>query len=169
MYYITAFKWVFQSLTIYMPNTRTTLSNGFQISLSRWLIHKRNIMMAPERSSVLIFQYSVVLLGWPGSCLQRFNTMPFVFCDFNEVCNYASRNDKSYWLSTTAPIPMMPISGQEITQYISRCVVCDVPSNAIAIHSQTTEVPECPRGWRGLWIGYSFAMVSLWHLPMIMK
>jgi collagen type IV alpha len=97
-------------------------------------------------------------LGWPGSCLQRFNTMPFVFCDFNDVCNYASRNDKSYWLSTTAPIPMMPIAGQEITPYISRCIVCDVPSNAIAIHSQSTEVPDCPRGWRSLWIGYSFAM-----------
>lgn len=99
--------------------------------------------------------------GWPGSCLQRFNTMPFVFCDFNDVCNYASRNDKSYWLSTTAPIPMMPIAGNDITQYISRCVVCDVPSNAIAIHSQSSEVPECPRGWQSLWIGYSFAMVGV--------
>lgn len=99
--------------------------------------------------------------GWPGSCLQRFNTMPFVFCDFNEVCNYASRNDKSYWLSTTAPIPMMPVGGQEIIPYISRCAVCDVPGIAIAIHSQTTEVPFCPVGWDGLWIGYSFAMVDI--------
>lgn len=97
-------------------------------------------------------------LGWPGSCLQRFNTMPFIFCDFNEVCNYASRNDKSHWLSTTAPIPMMPVEGQDIIQYISRCAVCDVPGIAIAIHSQTTEIPECPERWEGLWIGYSFAM-----------
>lgn len=112
--------------------------------------------------SVIAWRLCVLLSsGWPGSCLQRFNTMPFVFCDFNDVCNYASRNDKSYWLSTTAPIPMMPIAGQEITPYISRCIVCDVPSNAIAIHSQSSEVPECPRGWRSLWIGYSFAMVSV--------
>ena len=85
--------------------------------------------------------------------------MPFVFCDFNEVCNYASRNDKSYWLSTTAPIPMMPIEGSDITPYISRCTVCDVPGNTIALHSQTTDVPDCPKDWKGLWIGYSFAMV----------
>jgi integrin beta 8 len=84
--------------------------------------------------------------------------MPFVFCDFTDVCNYASRNDKSYWLSTTAPLPMMPIEGAAISQYISRCSVCDVPANAIAIHSQTIHVPDCPPNWVGLWIGYSFVM-----------
>jgi len=97
--------------------------------------------------------------GTSGSCLQRFNTMPFVFCDFNDVCNYASRNDKSFWLSTTAALPMMPVTGNDITPFISRCTVCDVPANIIAVHSQTIDVPLCPRGWRGLWIGYSFAMV----------
>lgn len=35
--------------------------------------------------------------------------MPFLYCNINNVCNYASRNDKSYWLSTTAAIPMMPV------------------------------------------------------------
>lgn len=97
--------------------------------------------------------------GTSGSCLQRFSTMPFVFCDFNDVCNYASRNDKSFWLSTTAALPMMPVAGDEITPFISRCAVCDVQANVIAVHSQTIDVPNCPRGWRGLWIGYSFAMV----------
>jgi len=87
--------------------------------------------------------------------------MPFVFCDFNDVCNYASRNDKSFWLSTTAALPMMPVSGNEITPFISRCTVCDIQANVIAVHSQTIDVPLCPRGWRGLWIGYSFAMVGL--------
>ena len=99
--------------------------------------------------------------GTSGSCLQRFSTMPFVFCDFNDVCNYASRNDKSFWLSTTAALPMMPVAGNEITPFISRCAVCDIPANIIAVHSQTIDVPSCPRGWRGLWIGYSFAMVCL--------
>lgn len=84
--------------------------------------------------------------------------MPFLFCDFNNVCNYASRNDKSYWLSTTEPIPMMPVLEREIEPYISRCSVCEAPANVIAVHSQTSQVPECPQGWDGLWIGYSFAM-----------
>ena len=55
-----------------------------------------------------------------GSCINRFSTMPFLFCDFNDVCNYASRNDKSYWLSTNQPIPMMPVADYAIREYISR-------------------------------------------------
>jgi hypothetical protein len=39
--------------------------------------------------------------------------------------------------------------------------VCEVPSNVIAVHSQSLQVPECPYGWDGLWIGYSFLMVNL--------
>ena len=60
--------------------------------------------------------------GAAGSCVERFNTMPFLFCDFNDVCHYASRNDKSYWLSTNAPIPMMPVANFAIKEYISRSV-----------------------------------------------
>nr|CAD7455660.1 unnamed protein product [Timema tahoe] len=97
-------------------------------------------------------------LGFAGSCIRKFSTMPFLFCDFNNVCNYASRNDKSYWLSTTASIPMMPVEENNIRQYISRCVVCEAPANVIAVHSQGLNVPECPNSWSGLWIGYSFVM-----------
>ncbi|MCL4140345.1 UNVERIFIED_CONTAM: hypothetical protein GTU68_017613, partial [Idotea baltica] len=97
-------------------------------------------------------------LGVAGSCVRRFSTMPFMFCDFNNVCNYASRNDKSYWLSTNAPIPMMPVSDTTIKDYISRCVVCEATSNVIAVHSQSLVIPECPQGWGSLWIGYSFVM-----------
>lgn len=99
-------------------------------------------------------------LGHAGSCIRKFSTMPFMFCDLNDVCNYASRNDRSYWLSTGEPIPMMPVQGGEIEKYISRCVVCEAPANVIAVHSQTIKFPECPRGWEVLWIGYSFVMVS---------
>lgn len=98
-------------------------------------------------------------LGFAGSCVRKFSTMPFMFCDFGNVCNYASRNDKSYWLSTNAPQPMMPIFQQDIKPYISRCSVCEAPANVIAVHSQSVHVPDCPRGWSMLWIGFSFAMV----------
>ena len=82
------------------------------------------------------------------------------------VCNYAARNDKSYWLSTTAPIPMMAQVNEEIEPYISRCSVCESPTNVLAVHSQTEMIPECPSGWSGLWIGYSFAMVSSYLLDV---
>lgn len=97
-------------------------------------------------------------LGSAGSCVRRFSTMPVLSCGQNNICNYASRNDRTFWLSTTAPIPMMPVVEREMQQYISRCVVCEVPSNVITIHSQSLEVPSCPRGWESMWIGYSFAM-----------
>ena len=65
---------------------------------------------------------SGVLLGTLGSCLQRFTTMPFLFCNINDVCNFASRNDYSYWLSTPAlmPMDMAPITGRALEPYISR-------------------------------------------------
>lgn len=107
--------------------------------------------------------------GWAGSCLPRFSTMPFLFCNINNVCNYASRNDRSYWLSTNAPIPMMPVGERDIVPYISRCVVCEAPANVIAVHSQTLQIPACPNGWNSLWIGYSFAMVCLLLKTVIAK
>lgn len=98
--------------------------------------------------------------GLAGSCLPRFSTMPFLYCNPGDICYYASRNDKSYWLSTTAPLPMMPVEEGEIKPYISRCSVCEAPSVAIAVHSQDITIPQCPAGWRSLWIGYSFLMVN---------
>ncbi|KAG6932231.1 collagen type IV alpha 4 chain, partial [Chelydra serpentina] len=97
-------------------------------------------------------------LGLAGSCLPVFNTMPFVYCNINQVCYYASRNDKSYWLSTAAPLPMMPLSEDEIQPYISRCAVCEASAQAVAVHSQDQSIPQCPLNWRSLWIGYSFLM-----------
>uniref|UniRef100_A0A3B3RL44 Collagen IV NC1 domain-containing protein n=1 Tax=Paramormyrops kingsleyae TaxID=1676925 RepID=A0A3B3RL44_9TELE len=97
-------------------------------------------------------------LGLAGSCLPHFSTIPFIYCNIHEVCHFASRNDKSYWLSTAAPIPMMPVSDGQIPKYISRCSVCEAPSQAVAVHSQDHSIPPCPQGWRSLWIGYSFLM-----------
>uniref|UniRef100_A0A8C4Y9P8 Collagen IV NC1 domain-containing protein n=1 Tax=Gopherus evgoodei TaxID=1825980 RepID=A0A8C4Y9P8_9SAUR len=99
-------------------------------------------------------------LGTAGSCLRRFSTMPFMFCNINNVCNFASRNDYSYWLSTPKPMPMSmePLTGQSIQPFISRCAVCEAPAMVIAVHSQTIQIPSCPQGWDSLWIGYSFMM-----------
>lgn len=99
-------------------------------------------------------------IGQAGSCLPVFSTMPFSYCN-KAACHYSSRNDKSYWLSTTAPIPMMPLFGQEIISHISRCVVCESTSPAVAFHSQESTIPPCPPGWRSLWTGYSFLSVSI--------
>lgn len=60
--------------------------------------------------------------GTAGSCLRRFSTMPFMFCNVNNVCNFASRNDYSYWLTTPEPMPMSmaAITGENIKPFISR-------------------------------------------------
>ena len=88
-----------------------------------------------------------------------FSTMPFLFCDIFKSCKYASRNDFVYWLSGSVRQPMMPVSNTAISPFISRCAVCEVPNIHIAVHSQTTEKPTCPKGWDPLWRGYSFMMV----------
>ncbi|PWA31381.1 hypothetical protein CCH79_00002660 [Gambusia affinis] len=99
-------------------------------------------------------------LGTAGSCLRKFSPMPFLFCNINNVCNFASRNDYSYWLTSPEPMPMSmaPITGDSIKPFISRCVVCEAPAMVIAVHSQTIRIPPCPQGWDSLWIGYSFVM-----------
>jgi integrin beta 8 len=100
-------------------------------------------------------------LGAAGSCLKNFNTMPFMFCNLNEQCNVASRNDYSYWLSTSESMPMTMenIRGADLEKYISRCVVCETDTQLLAVHSQDEEVPSCPANWDGInWIGWSFVM-----------
>ncbi|KAJ3594395.1 hypothetical protein NHX12_003702 [Muraenolepis orangiensis] len=74
------------------------------------------------------------------------------------ACRYAARNDKSYWLSTTAHIPMTPLSGPRIGSLVSRCVVCEARGPVAAFHSQERTPPACPPGWTSLWAGYSFLL-----------
>merc|ERR1711988_52102 len=99
-------------------------------------------------------------LGSAGSCPRMFSPMPFMFCDLNEQCNVASRNDYSYWLSTSEAMPMTMenIKGQELEKYISRCSVCETESKVMAVHSRDEQIPECPANWDSLWMGYSFVM-----------
>lgn len=63
-----------------------------------------------------------VFVGTVGSCLQMFSTMPFLVCNPNDTCYYASRNDYSYWLSTDTPMSpdMELISDGLLANYISR-------------------------------------------------
>lgn len=49
----------------------------------------------------------------------------------------------------------------QIFFFLYRCVVCEVPANVLAVHSQSLNIPDCPQGWTGLWIGYSFLMVRI--------
>ncbi|XP_031654178.1 collagen alpha-2(IV) chain-like isoform X3 [Oncorhynchus kisutch] len=75
-----------------------------------------------------------------GSCMRLFSPMPFSYCKMG-MCDYVSCNDKSYWLSTTAAVPMMPVA-QDIQQHISRCVVCEAPSPAVAVQQQPLLSPQ---------------------------
>jgi integrin beta 8 len=86
--------------------------------------------------------------------------MPFMFCNLNNVCHVSSRNDYSYWLSTNEPMTTMmsPVTGTAIRPYISKCIVCETPTQVLAMHSQTHQLPNCPRGWDSMWTGYSFVM-----------
>ena len=99
-------------------------------------------------------------LGQSGSCLRQFSTMPFMFCNLNNVCSYAENNDDSIWLTTGEPMPMSmtPIPAREMEKYVSRCAVCETTTRLIALHSQSMSIPDCPQGWEEAWIGYSYYM-----------
>uniref|UniRef100_A0A3B4A7R9 Collagen IV NC1 domain-containing protein n=1 Tax=Periophthalmus magnuspinnatus TaxID=409849 RepID=A0A3B4A7R9_9GOBI len=98
-------------------------------------------------------------LGSLGSCLPRFSTMPFLFCNPDSTCRYASRNDYSYWLSTDQSESSSDLlSESQLQNHISRCTVCESRSNVMAVHSQTSSVPDCPQDWDSLWSGFSFVM-----------
>ncbi|XP_048000641.1 collagen alpha-2(IV) chain-like [Leguminivora glycinivorella] len=94
-------------------------------------------------------------LGNAGSCLRKFNPMPFHTCSDSD-CRPIYDN---YWLKNANLMPPS-VSGEELKKYISRCVVCEVPYNVMAVHSQSAIVPRCPTGWDELWTGYSFAAVT---------
>ena len=69
--------------------------------------------------------------------------MPFMFCNLNNRCTVASRNDYSYWLSTPEPMtPMMaPVSGEQVRPYISRCSVCEAPSQVTILYLYNSVEP----------------------------
>jgi collagen type IV alpha len=52
------------------------------------------------------------------------------------------------------------MSACEVLLLFFRCVVCEVDTNVLAVHSQDMNVPDCPNNWDSLWIGYSFLMVG---------
>jgi collagen type IV alpha len=105
-----------------------------------------------------LIQFSIS--GSAGSCLQKFSALPYLRCDHTNVCYYGQTNDLTYYLSTTEPMPMMPVQRDQIRPYISRCAVCEAPANVMSFHSLSMTPPPCPNGWNILWQGYSFVMVG---------
>jgi len=102
-------------------------------------------------------------LGKPGSCVRRFNTIPFMMCrgrKQNGQCHFSFRSEKTYWLSTAADEIDEQIPMDQNENYVSRCSVCEINSAVLAVHSQSNSVPNCPPSWTSLWVGYSFLMVS---------
>jgi integrin beta 8 len=121
-----------------------------------------DIIKISVNSQLFVCVYSEKIntsLGSAGSCLQKFSALPYLRCDHTNVCYYGQTNDLTYYLSTTEPMPMMPVQRDQIRPYISRCAVCEAPANVMSFHSLSMTPPPCPNGWNILWQGYSFVMV----------
>ena len=87
-------------------------------------------------------------LGSMGSCLGHFST---------SLC--AGTNCVSYWLASNTS--SVELSRSDMSRTISRCSVCLLTSNILAVHSLKHKLPECPIDWNTLWNGYSFIKVSV--------
>lgn len=53
------------------------------------------------------------------------------------------------------------ISMIQLIFFLFSCAVCEAPSRLVALHSQSSDIPDCPESWELLWTGYSFLMVSI--------
>jgi len=87
-----------------------------------------------------------------------------MFCNINDRCTTASRNDYSYWLSTPQPMtPMMdPVTGSQIRDYISRCSVCEAPTQVGTLSALTSNPVYSPTD--ATYISWCFlAMSYLWE------
>ena len=88
---------------------------------------------------------------WCKNTLQ--NRLP-TGCASKSIYSSSLLQAKTHISNFGSPVPYT------YTHYFFRCVVCETTANILAIHSQDMNIPDCPRGWESLWIGYSFAMVS---------
>ena len=132
-----------------------------------------DVPQCPPDSMLLWSGYSLVFtdgngyghgqdLGRPGSCVQRFNTIPFMMCQGrgeHGLCSYSFRNEFTYWLATMNDTFHGNVPSNETEEFISRCSVCRIDASVLAVHSQSASVPDCPMNWISLWDGYSYLMV----------
>jgi len=77
----------------------------------------------------------------------------------SQWCQSSSQKSKSIFLGEDRQALIKKNSWLVQLSLFFRCSVCEVPANVMAIHSQSNNIPDCPAGWNGLWIGWSFVMV----------
>lgn len=119
-------------------------------------------------------------LSSTGSCLVSFEIQPIVECT-SQQCEVIG-DDSSIWMSTHKPdsdtrtlmeffpsgeIEYTKSNPTPVTNYISRCQVCESQYPWMAVHSFTNDIPNCPKNMYGtgvrfnsyvLWEGYSIVM-----------
>jgi len=147
----------------------------------------------PSQSSKSLWKgYSALYMdtssgsGWgqplssSGSCLKQFEIQPVVECSTNPGCE-VKFDESSMWMSTCpseesgeTPGDHLPNgekaydinNPEELTQYISRCSVCESTYPWLAVHSFNDRVPDCPQPNDGkfvaykLWEGWSLIMAK---------
>lgn len=119
-------------------------------------------------------------LSSSGSCLKNFEIQPVVECSTNPGCE-VKFDESSMWMSTCPQEgsgetigEFLPYGETEydvanpkpVTDYISRCSVCQSTYPWLAVHSFNDRVPECPKANNGkfeaytLWVGWSLIMAK---------
>ena len=81
------------------------------------------------------------------NCVYQFHPVSFVMCqgcDDQGTCNYAFRNENSYWLSTMNDIMYGEVPMDETEDFISRCVVCKINVAVVTVHSMADLLLNCP-------------------------
>lgn len=118
-------------------------------------------------------------LSSSGSCLKDFEIQPVVECSTNPGCE-VKFDESSMWMSTCPESSSQSIdrflphgevafslqNPTPVTNFISRCAVCESKHPWLAVHSFNDRVPECPTSNDGkfasykLWEGWSLIMAK---------
>ena len=109
---------------------------------------------------------------WAGFSLGNAPTGYPVSTDFSTTSNclrqYVDRlKTFSTFSDTDSPMfwhaaeDVAPDNGRQREELVARCSVCEVERTLLTVHSQSTQLPDCPSGWSSLWAGFSYAQSAV--------
>lgn len=165
---------------------------GFDMAELTRLNGGRRPDIQPDSSQDLWTGFSALYMdtssgsGWgqplssSGSCLPKFEIQPVVECSTHPGCEVIF-DESSMWMSTAPEIGSGSTVGEHlpegeieydagnptpVTDYISRCSVCESTYPWLAVHSFNDRVPDCPQASDGkfvaykIWVGWSLIMAK---------
>ena len=130
-----------------------------------------SVPTCPEGARLLWAGYSLVsnynnrgfqqALDNPSSCSPRFSLL----ATLEDLDGPEAGDGSSSWYRGGQKIGEPRGKGTrdlaKVRSAVARCGVCEIERSLLTVHSESTQVPECPSGWKSLWTGFTYMMASV--------